>query len=192
MKFIQTIIAFFTLYLFVGAIVVLLIVFNWFRSFVPDNEKQLVASIEVTKKDAKTGSGFTFNKVNAANALEVLITRNTSRATKDVEAVLAARSELLWAEYVKITLPDALVPVGFRSMYKLAKITDSSGRILYENKDPFLAQLESLGIVKISEPDVNLITKQLVIIPLLASSDTITYTLQVDETGLTQVNQNEN
>lgn len=192
MKLIQTIIAFLALYVFVSTFVLLFVGMNWLRTFIPDSEKQAIANIEITQRGTTVGSGFTYNKVNAANALEVLVTRDISRATTDEEAVLAARSEILWAEYTKVTLPDALVPIGFRSMYKLVKISDVSGQTLYFHNDPLLSFLISINFIKDEEHDGSQTTIEKITLPLVASSDTITYTVTVDETGLHQEKNNEN
>ncbi len=182
MQFIKTIIAFFFLYVFVGAIAGIIVFCAWLTSFSSDASRQLVGKVIVTAVEPNIGAEYTYYKKDAPNAFKTMVTRGDIKPGTGEQAVLAARSTVLVASYTKVTLADWLVPLGFRTMYKLTSVRDAGGKTVFHQEDPILSIIEQVGANHFS----SFFTVNTESLPLVASSTPATYTIVVDDNGLHQ------
>lgn len=182
MQFIKTIIAFFFLYVFVGVIAGIVVLCVWLTTFSSDASRQLVGKVTISATEPNVGAEYTYYKKDAPNAFETMVSRGNIEIGTGEQAVLAARSTVMVASYTKITLADWLVPLGFRTMYKLSNVRDATGKTIYQQHDPILSFIKDTGTSAFSP----FFAVDVQALPIVASSTPATYTIVIDTNGLHQ------
>lgn len=148
MKFIQTIIAFFVIYLFVGSLSLLIIMGAWLSSYIPTVPRQQIANVVVDGMQY-SGATFQYTPIKSTNALVALVARDVPQEQSSVsKEVLSARSTVLFATYTEISLSERLIPLGFAKMYRLEKVVTADGITVFERKSSWVDTVAELLVGK--------------------------------------------
>jgi len=137
MKFIKTMVAFLFLYSFVALIGITLVLSYWLSLFTPDNPAHVVAKVDVSAIE-ETSASFDYTGNTESNALTTVITRGVESPGFSGPAVLSARSTVLIATFDKVSLSEQLVPLGFKTLYRLRDVRDATGKEIYVRKNSFI------------------------------------------------------
>jgi hypothetical protein len=184
MKLIQTIIAFLSLYLFIGVFVFLGLCAAWLSTYVSDIPEQKIAVVTVGAMEG-TAAPIVYYDTATTHALAAVVTRGIEQKGEKQQAVLAARSSVIISTFEKVTLSEKFVPLGFKTMYRLQEAVDSQGEVLYARPSSWIDAL----FLKLLQNEIK-VEKQYV--TLLATEKDQSYTVVVRENELVVKSTNEN
>lgn len=174
MKFIQTIIAFLSVYLFLGAVFFVICTFIWLNGYMPDMPTHQIAKV-VMSASANNTRIVTYKKHTGVTALTTVFSRGAVPTGKDIGQV-EFTSNAGFVEYKTMKVPERFVPIGFKQLVKLSKITDATGKVVYEDNPGVLDKLFDYFFSKVA--------KSTIIVPLVATDKATTYTIILSDDGV--------
>jgi hypothetical protein len=148
-----------------------IVLFQWLSDFKPGIPDFPVAQVRITPSSQLLYK-YVVLQESEESASTYIFSRSTLTSSTHLDTpatVLSATSQAIFVTFDKIILPDALVPIGFRSVFRLAKVTNAAGEVLFEQKKAIFEQFIPLEQVSFS---------------FLATEQEQTYTITVQDTDL--------
>lgn len=178
MKTIRVIIAFLSIYLFVSAVLVLVLFCVWLSRYFPDSSRQEISQIVSSpSQNDKNLSTFTFHtQSKGTNCLLYAVTRESS-SPSELRTLFVSDTQSLVINYKGYRLPDSLVPLGYRNMIQLAEVIDADGKTLYSRPTDLIDSFYEAILRRI-------VTRQDQRLVLVAQDTMKTYTVTISADGV--------
>lgn len=177
MKLVQITLAFASIYLFLSSVVFTLLFCVWLGGFHADMSQRPFA--QVTENGAQDNRITLVYKENTKDSSFMDMARIKSEEedfqTISLEEQIPSSSFFL--QYKKGVVSSALVPLGFTTLYKLEKVTDAEGKVLYIKKDSIVESLYQ----KLFGKNIGWTTETLSVV---ATDEVKTYTITATAEGV--------
>ena len=159
---------------FILALSFLLFAAIWLQRYYPNAPRQQLARI------VYTANGTTEIEImKGCSSLRTMLSRKESCASTSTVNKIELPTPQGFAVFESITLREQLVPLGYFSQYRLVKILDAEGKVQYQADNDFVDSLMN-ALMRFWGKQAN------VIVPLLATAGSTTYTVTISDTGPTQ------
>lgn len=143
MRNIRVIIAFLSIYLFVGAVVLLGLFAVWLSHYYPDSSNQSILTIRSTMESTSENAFAISKNTDGVTALSATVTR-ISEKEGNQEQIARIISSTVFVDFTRVTFSEKLVPLGYFSMASLRSVRDANGKIIFETSPDILDHLFEL------------------------------------------------